>query len=181
MTGNDSPPIFRLISGRFYRAVLSERVDAVLEPPSPQSAGRYHRHGQPALYMSPEPEWAMRAISGYMREDGKARMLVPLLVTEAMVLDQHDEALCDRLGIDRTQSNVSWRTVLDAGGEPPSWKTADIARASGADGLIDPSRNIPGGWHLDLFRWNDLGGPRVEVAGDPAAIRLSATGGKWEL
>lgn len=174
-------PIFRLISGRFYRAILAERVKAVLEPPSPQSAGRYHRHGQPALYMSPEPEWAMRAVSGYMREDGKARMLVPLLVTEAMVLDQHDEALCDRLGIDRTQSNISWRTVLDEGSEPPSWRTADIARASGADGLIDPSRNIPGGWHLDLFRWNDLGGPKVEVAGDPTEIRLSSTGGKWEL
>lgn len=176
-----SPPIFRLISGRFYRAVLADRVNAVLAAPSPQSAGRYHRHGQPALYTSPEPEWAIRAISGYMREDGKARMLVPLLVTEAKILDQHDEALCDRLGIDRTQSNVSWRTVLDSGGEPPSWRTSDIARASGADGLIDPSRNIPGGWHLNLFRWNDLGGPNVEVAGDPMQIRLSATGGKWEL
>jgi RES domain-containing protein len=176
-----APPIFRLISGRFYRAVLSERVEDVLEPPSSQSAGRYHRHGEPALYMSPEPEWAIRAISGYMREDGKGRMLVPLLVTEAMVLDQHDETLCDRLGIDRTASNLSWRTVLEAGGEPPSWQTSDIARASGADGLIDPSRNIPGGWHLDLFRWNDLGGPKVEVTGDPVKIRLSATGGKWEL
>lgn len=174
-------PIFRLISGRFYRSVLAERVDNVLDPPSPQSAGRYHRYGQPALYMSPEPGWAIRAISGYMREDGKARMLVPLLVTEAMVLDQHDEALCEGLGIDRTQSNVSWRTVLEQGGEPPSWKTSDSARASGADGLIDPSRNIPGGWHLDLFRWNDLGGPKVEVAGEPVEIRLSATGGKWDL
>jgi RES domain-containing protein len=174
-------PIFRLISGRFYRSVLAERVDNVLDPPSPQSAGRYHRYGQPALYMSPEPGWAIRAISGYMREDGKARMLVPLLVTEAMVLDQHDEALCEGLGIDRTQSNVSWRTVLEQGGEPPSWKTSDIARASGADGLIDPSRNISGGWHLDLFRWNDLGGPKVEVAGEPVEIRLSATGGKWDL
>lgn len=173
--------IFRLISGRFYRSVLAERVDNVLDPPSPQSAGRYHRHGQPALYMSPEPEWAIRAISGYMREDGKARMLVPLLVTEALVLDQHDGALCEKLGIDRTGSNVSWRTALEAGGEPPSWKTSDIARASGADGLIDPSRNIPGGWHLDLFRWNGLGGPRVEVVGDAMAIRLSANGGKWDL
>lgn len=178
---NPASPIFRLISGRFYRSVLAERVDNVLDPPSPQSAGRYHRYGQPALYMSPEPGWAIRAISGYMREDGKARMLVPLLVTEAMVLDQHDEALCEGLGIDRTQSNVSWRTVLEQGGEPPSWKTSDIARASGADGLIDPSRNIPGGWHLDLFRWNDLGGPKVEVAGEPVEIRLSATGGKWDL
>ncbi|MCD2178361.1 RES family NAD+ phosphorylase [Rhizobium sp. C1] len=179
---HDEPrPRFCAISGRFYRAVLVERIGNVLDPPAPQSAGRYHRHGQPALYMSPEPEWAMRAISGYMREDGKARVLIPVRVSEAFVLDQHDEALCDRLGIDRMQSNVSWRTALEAGGEPPSWRTADLARAAGADGLIDPSRNIPGGWHLDLFRWNDLGGPRVEVVGDPVEIRLSANGGKWEL
>lgn len=181
MPANTIPHIFRAISGRFYRAVLVERIDNVLDPPSPKSAGRYHRHGQPALYMSPEPEWAIRAISGYMREDGKARVLVPVMVNEAYVLDQHDQTLCDRLGIDRSRSDTSWRTALEAGGEPPSWQTSDIARAAGADGLIDPSRNIPGGWHLDLFRWNDLGGPRVEVAGNPVEIRLSATGGKWEL
>lgn len=172
---------FRPVSGRFYRAILADRIGNVLDPPAPQSAGRYHRHGQPALYMSPEPGWAVRAISGYMREDGRARVLVPVLVTDAYVLDQHDESLCNRLGIDRTQSNVSWRTALETNSEPPSWRTADIARAAGADGLIDPSRNIPGGWHLDLFRWNDLGGPRVEVVGDPVEIRLSANGGKWEL
>ena len=171
----------RKVSGRFYRAILLDRVDSVLAPPGPASAGRYHRLGQPALYMSPSCEWATIAVSGYMREDSRPRVVVPLWVGEASVVDQHDEAACRRLGIDRDASNASWRSALAAGTTPPSWRNADAARAAGADGLIDRSRMIPGGWHLTLFRWNDCGGPRVEVCGAPSAIELSATGPKWGL
>jgi hypothetical protein len=65
--------------------------------------------------------------------------------------------------------------------EPPSWRNADAARAAGADGIIDRSRMIPGGWHLNLFRWNDLGGPSVTVSGEPLEINLSVDGPKWGL
>ncbi|WP_375337026.1 RES domain-containing protein [Rhizobium lentis] len=78
-------------------------------------------------------------------------------------------------------SNLSWRSALTAGEEPPSWRTADAARAAGAEGIIDRSRLIPGGWHLNLFRWNVLGGPSVEVSGDRVEIRLSEDGPKWGL
>lgn len=174
-------PLFRTISGRFYRTVLVERLDRVLDPPGPQSAGRYHRHGQPALYTSPEPEWAIMATAGYMREDGRARVVVPLEIGEARVVDQHDEAVCIALGIDRDHSNLSWRIALSEGREPPSWLSADLARAAGADGIIDRSRQIKGGWHLNLFRWNALGGPKVELAGDPVPVALSEGGPKWGL
>jgi len=173
-------PLLR-ISGRFFRAVLVDRVDQVLARPSPGSAGRCHRLGQPTLYTSAKPEWAIRAIAGYMREDGRPRVVVPLMIGEAEVVDQRDEKSCIRLGIDRDLSNQSWRPVLAAGGEPPSWRNADIARAVGADGIIDRSRAIPDGWHLNLFRWNDLGGPSVRVDGDPIDVRLSADGTNWEL
>jgi hypothetical protein len=172
---------FREVSGHFYRSVLLERLDHILAPPGPQSAGRYHRPGEATLYMSAAAEWSIAAISGYMREDGKARVVVPLLVTEAVVLDQHDAQACALLGIDRELSNSSWRQALDTGREPPSWRNADTARAAGADGIIDRSRIIVGGWHLNLFRWNELGGPKVEVCGEPMEIRLSPDGQKWGL
>ena len=179
MTGDQRPSLLR-ISGRFYRAVLADRTDKVLDPPSPVSAGRYHRLGQPTLYTSARPEWAVRAIAGYMREDGRPRVVIPLLIGEADVVDQRDEASCVRLGINRDLSNESWRPVLAAGGEPPSWQSADIARSAGADGIIDRSRQIPGGWHLNLFRWNEFGGPSVRVDGEPMEVRLTKDGTGWE-
>ncbi len=174
-------PRFRQISGPFFRAVLVDRVEDVLSPPLPQSAGRYHRPGQATLYMSPKLEWAMIAVSGYMREDGLPRVVIPLMVGIAEVLDQHDEKACRAVGVDRELSNVSWRAALAAGEEPPSWRNADTARASGADGIIDRSRMIPGGWHANLFRWNNLDGPSIHVCGEPVSIQLSSDGPKWGL
>ncbi|MBB5551010.1 hypothetical protein [Rhizobium lentis] len=49
--------IFCKISRRFFRSVLAERLDQVLDPPDEKSAGRYHRFGQPVLYMSSSAEW----------------------------------------------------------------------------------------------------------------------------
>lgn len=103
------------------------------------------------------------------------------MVGPACVFDQHDENACELLGIDRELSNAPWRAALAAGHEPPSWRNADAVRAIGADGIIDRSRMIPGGWHVNLFRWNELGGPLVAACGDPVEIRLSVDGSKWGL
>ena len=75
--------VFRKVGGRFFRSVLVGRLDHVLDPPVATSAGRYHRLGQPALYMSASAEWAIMAISGYMREDGRRRLVAPLSVGDA--------------------------------------------------------------------------------------------------
>lgn len=123
----------------------------------------------------------MIAVSGYIREDGRPRVVVPLMVGEAHVLDQHDEAACRVLGIERDLSDAQWRQALEAGEEPLSWRNADAARAADADGIIDRSRMIPGGWHVNLFRWNELGGPSVTISGAPTSIRLSSDGPKWGL
>lgn len=179
MASNGKP--FLHVSGRFFRAVSADRAEHVLDPPHDASAGRYHRLGQPALYMSPSRDWATIAVSGYIREDHRARVVIPLLVADAFVVDQRDEEACRLLGIDPELSNQPWRPVLAAGGEPASWRNADIAREAGADGIIDRSRQISGGWHLNLFRWNELGGPSVAVCGDPVDIELSENGSKWGL
>ncbi len=173
--------LLRTVSGAFFRSVLAERVGDVLAPPSPESAGRYHRPGQATLYMSPKLEWAIIAVSGYIREDGRPRVVVPLTLNEAQVLDQHDEEACSVLGVDRDLSNAPWRSALAVGQEPPSWHNADAARAAGADGITDRSRMISGGWHVNLFRWNELGGPCVTVCGNPVPINLSVHGSKWGL
>jgi RES domain-containing protein len=172
---------FREVAGHFFRSVLADRVETVLNPPAPESAGRYHRLGQATLYMSPTAEWAKIAVSGYIREDHRSRVVVPILVSRALVVDQHDEKLCTLLGIDRDLSNEPWRPAIAAGVEPQSWLNSDAARAANADGIIDRSRMIPGGWHLNLFRWNDLGGPTIEICGEPMPIELSKNGPKWGL
>lgn len=178
---SDACRYFRKVGGYFFRSVLVERIEQVLAPPTPDSTGRYHRHGEPTLYMSPRQEWAIMAVAGYMREDHRPRVVVPLLVSDALVIDQHDKAACQQLGIDPNLSNYPWRFALAAGQDPESWRNVDKARSAGADGMIDPSRMIPGGWHLNLFRWNGLGGPTIQICGDPVEIKLSSDGPKWGL
>ena len=171
----------RQVGGSFFRSVLVDRAKDVMAPPRPGSAGRHHRPGQATLYMSPKLEWAMIAASGYMRKDGRPRVVIPLMVSVAHVLDQQDEEACRAIGVEREMSDAPWRAALAAGEEPRSWRIADAARASGADGILDHSRMIPGGWHVNLFHWNDLGGPSVEVCGEPVAITLLRDGPKWGL
>jgi RES domain-containing protein len=165
-------PLFR-VAGRFYRAIRDDHIDHVLSPPAPDNAGRYHRHGEPALYLTASPEWATIAVSKYMREDGLPRVIVPLDLDGADVLDQRDDAACIAAGIDPEASGADWRKALKAGEEPPSWHAADAARAIGAAGIIDVSRHIPGGWHVTLFRWNAPGAPRVKIVGEAVPVVLS--------
>ena len=167
------------LAGRFFRAIRADRLEHVLSPPSPESAGRYHRPGQTALYLTKSADWAYIAVSGYMREDGLLRVIVPLEISEARVFDQRDEVACWQLGIEREDSNANWRAALQGGFEPPSWGNCDAARAVGADGLVDRSRHIAGGWHITLFRWNQLGGPRVVVCGEPIPAVLTTSAKKW--
>lgn len=156
----------RRVEGTVFRAIRPEVLAHVLDPPLADHVGRYHAAGQPALYISPRREWAARAGDFNTRADGAPRIVVALALQPAFVFDQHDEAACAALGIDREQSNSSWRESLAEGRRPPSWDTADAVRAIGADGLIDRSRQIAGGWHVVLFRWNQLGGPRISVVGN---------------
>lgn len=152
------------IEGRFYRAIRSEFADRILDPPPPYRSGRYHGPGQPALYMTVDPGWARFVADFNSDMDGARRLVVALEVDEALVFDQRDEQACAALGIDRRLSNAPWRPLTLEGLRPPSWDNADAARSIGADGIIDPSREIPGGWHVILFRWNELGGPTIRIA-----------------
>jgi RES domain len=171
-------PLHR-ITGRVWRAIAADRAEQVLAPPAPDSAGRYHRPGQPALYITPEADWAMIAIGRYLLSDEIERVVVPLELDGAEVFDQRDAAACAALGIDPEQSQVRWDDELAAGREPPSWRASDAARAAGAQGIIDVSRGIAGGWHACLFAWNQPGAPQVRVAGDPLPCDYWLARDRW--
>ena len=169
----------RRVAGRFWRAIAADRAEDVLEPPRPGSAGRYHRPGQPGLYITLEADWAVIAIGRYLLADGIRRVVVPLELDRADIVDQRDLAACTALGIDLEASQVRWNDELAAGREPPSWLASDAARAAGADGIIDVSRGIAGGWHACLFRWNTPGAPQLRVAGDPQLCDYRAARDRW--
>jgi RES domain-containing protein len=155
------------VSGRFWRAIAADRAGQVLDPPRLESAGRYHRPGQPALYITPEADWAIIAIGRYLLSDGIPRVVVPLELDRANLFDQRDPAACAALGINPEQSQARWNDELAAGREPQSWRASDAARAAGARGIIDVSRGIEGGWHACLFAWNGPDSPQISVAGEP--------------
>ena len=169
----------RQISGRFWRAIAAERVEHVLDPPGPESAGRYHRRGESALYITLEADWAVIATGRYLLADGIERLVVPLELDRAKMFDQHDAAACAALGIDPAASQVRWNNELAAGREPPSWRASDAARAAGYEGIIDRSRGIAGGWHACLFRWNADGAPQLRVVGEPQHCDYWAARDRW--
>ncbi len=156
----------------------ASRVDAVLDPPGADIAGRYHRAGEAALYLTSEPDWAAIAVGRYLIDDDEPRLIVPLMLGSAVALDQRQGAACRKLGFDPDQSSARWN-AMDTEAEPPSWRAADTAWAAGCDGLIDPSRGIMGGWHLVLFRWNAPGAPQVRVAGPPQPCDYDAARARW--
>lgn len=167
------------ISGKFWRAVPTDRVGQVLDPPGPDNAGRYHRPGEPVLYITGEADWATIALGRYMAADGIPRVAVPLELDAAKLLDQRESEACIALGFDPARSQARWQDALAAGDEPPSWQASDVARACGADGLVDSSRGIVGGWHVVLFRWNAPGAPQLRVCGDAVPCDYAAARARW--
>ncbi|MTH95441.1 RES domain-containing protein [Roseibium sp. RKSG952] len=136
------------------------------DPHRPPS--RFNRPRQDALYLSPDETSARVAIGQYVTEANQERVLLTFEVRTANLLDlRHPEAI----GL-YEDARQSWIPVLEAGGEPPSWRAADRIRAMGFDGLIDPSRRRPGLWHVTLFRWNRPGAPTVRQIGAPKPLLL---------
>ena len=152
---------FAAYSGPCWRAVMAGSEPAVLDGTG--RAGRYNRPGEHSLYMSGSPQ----AVAAAMARYGEApRTVLRLWVEAERLVDMRDEEACAQLGVDASRTKEDWLVSLDAGGEPPSWRASDRARALGATGLIDRSRALPREWHLVLFRWNVSGGAEVAVADD---------------
>lgn len=149
------------VSGVFYRLVLRQHAARAFERRLSESSGRFHAPGQSALYMSPTAEWTQVALAPVIAKDGLARVVTTALVGSARVLDLRDEHHCTAAGVRRDDADAPWREPVDAGQPPPSWRLADKIRRKGFDGVIDPSKLLPGAWHLILFEWNIAGRPVV--------------------
>ncbi|QWC85384.1 RES family NAD+ phosphorylase [Nocardioidaceae bacterium] len=139
------------MSGVFYRAVAAAFRDRALS--GSREAGRYSRPDQPTLYLSASRDGVEAALRSHGGLDD-SRDVVAVSVTASSVLDLRDGFSLRSAGLEVSDALSPWKDIVSAGGEPPSWAFRDSAEALGAHGLIDPSRQEPGLWHLVLFAWN---------------------------
>lgn len=151
------------VSGRFYRIIFASDRDAPLRGAlSPE--GRFHHDGQPALYMSPSPQAAAFAIARYLRPNDPPRLLQPLHLEAAQLLDLRNPAVIRHLGLNGNEASVPWQPERQQGLPATPWRASDAARAAGADGILYAARSEPSRWHIVLFRWNGTG-PRLAPDG----------------
>ncbi|RZT64024.1 RES domain-containing protein [Microcella alkaliphila] len=150
----------RPLHGTFYRAVAPEHHASALS--GSRAAGRYSRPEQATLYLSA----TTRGVAAAMAAHGgmSRKIVVPFVVTADQIADLRDSDVWAALRADPRCASASWRDALDNGDTPPSWEIRDRLEASGARGLIDPSRTQPSLWHLVLFRWNEPGEATVSYA-----------------
>lgn len=161
--------VFCEVSGTFFKIVMPAEELLVLTPHcTRRPVARYNRAGQDALYLTQNEESARAALSRYVREGTRHRVLARYEVSCCQVLDLRTAEAGDL----KRQASQKWDDVLAAGKIPPSWQVADWAREQGYDGLIDPSRQTPQFWHLVLFRWNVAGAPSVKLIGEPKPVIL---------
>lgn len=147
------------VAGIFYRAVANERLAGALA--GSHGAGRYAAPDQPTLYLSASPEGVDAAMFAHGGGVGEARTRLAFQVEAQAIFDLRDDAALTAVRAAAGEPFGAWQDLVREGREPPSWRARNWIEAQGANGLIDPSRQVPGLWHLVLFRWNVPGAPRV--------------------
>ena len=126
-----------------------------------RNGGRWNRPGQSALYASFE---FFTAVSEYQQVvDAHPGRFLAFDVFAPAILDLRHAANRETLGITPADLLSDWKRIhYKNSGEPPTWRACDVGRSAGADGLLTPSSQVPGGTNLVLWRWND-GQVRVDV------------------
>lgn len=148
------------VSGVFFRGVDPQHRDQTIS--GSRLAGRYSSPEQPTLYLSSSEEGVAAALVAHA--DARAVLTtIPVEVDAAQILDLRDAQARRSAGVELSDAVAPWQQVVEQGGEPSSWRVRRSLEAVGANGLIDPSRQAPGLWHLVLFRWNRPGAPSVRV------------------
>jgi len=157
------------VSGVFVKITYASDADMPLMRGQPgRPSARFNRPGQDALYLSPDEESARVAIGEYVSADDPPRVLIHYEIEKCTLLDlRHPDAAKIY-----EQARKSWQDVIANGEIPSSWEAADTIRHSGHVGLIDPSRQRPGLWHITLMRWNETGAPAVRQIKAPTPIVL---------
>lgn len=158
--------VFTALNTPLYRIAFAKHADRVLDGVI-HPEGRFHYDGQPALYASPSPESAAVAIDIYLEPNDPPRVLVPLMLRDARMVDLRDPKTCAALAIDPAWPSVPWSDQRATGEPATSWRASDVVRAAAADGMIYASRRVPARWHVVLFAWNRAQGARLTLTGPP--------------
>ncbi|USG60583.1 RES family NAD+ phosphorylase [Sneathiella marina] len=157
------------ISGEFVRIAYADEIALTLDRKNPaRPAARFNRTGQDALYLSPDEASARVAIGEYVKASDRPRVLLRIEVSPCRLFDlrAHKAAAFYALAAQ------PWQPAMARGDEPRSWQVADELRQAGHAGLIDPSRQSPGLWHITLFQWNEPTAPTLRLIGDPEALDI---------
>lgn len=158
------------ISGEFVKIAFADAVATpLLRGRAQRPAARFNRAGQDALYLSPDEKSARVAIGEYVQAGDPPRVLLRYEVEACTLFDLRHPEAADVYELARQ----SWRPPFARGDAPPSWQAADMIRDAGHVGLIDPSRQQPGLWHITLLRWNEPGAPSVRQIGPAEPISIS--------
>ena len=149
------------VKDTFYRAVDPAYRQHVID--GSRFAGRYSSADQPTLYLSASIEGVKVAIGAHKKNRVEKQEVVKVLVEGTRILDLRDEAARLAAQIEINDATHPWQPLVAKGDRPPSWSVRDRVIELGGKGLIDPSRQQPGLWHLVLFEWNQEDAPCVEV------------------
>ncbi|MFA3919002.1 RES family NAD+ phosphorylase [Ruegeria hyattellae] len=114
-------------------------MDARVPVTSPE--GRFHHSGQVAIYTSLTPEGTAIAIRRYMFTGDAPRVIQPLIVQAAHVVDLRGDR----------DASVIWQDIRATGAPAPTWSYSDPARAGGAQAMLYSSRSRPELSHLVIF------------------------------
>lgn len=150
------------VRGTFHRAIDPAFRGSALA--GSRSAGRYSRTEEPTLYLSSSRDGVAAAMVAHADDRSPALEVVEVHVDADRIVDLRDAATLARLGVRLEDATAPWQPMVAAGGTPSSWRVRDALVASGSHGLIDPSRQTPGLWHLVLFAWNTRGAPTATFA-----------------
>ncbi len=153
---------FSAVSGTFYRAVDPEHHEAALS--GARTPGRYSPPDAPALYLSSSVEGVKAAMIAHRDARTPQLHVIEVEVRAERILDLRDDAACRAAGVKLTDAIAAWQQVPADGGEPRPWAVRRRLDSLGTHGVIDPSRQRPGLWHLALFQWNGPGYPTVRLS-----------------
>lgn len=157
------------ISGTFVRICNAEQINLSLKRNSSERPeARYNRQGEDALYLTLNEESARIALRKYSENIDKPLFLVKYTVEPCMLVDLRHESVVNY----KVLASQNWQDAIIKGEEPTSWQISDLLRKHQEIGLIDPSRKEPNTWHVTLFRWNEIGTPKVTQEGIPVPINL---------
>lgn len=95
------------VAGTCHRIAFARYADDVLDGVI-HPDGRFHRHGQPALFASPSPEALAVAIDNYLNGSDAPCVMISLDVTCSGIVDLGDPASSAELGIDPSWPSVPW-------------------------------------------------------------------------